>query len=245
MRSSRPVRVGAIGRIAAPMFVLCALIGTWLGHSLEYLRINGPGALAWEMGRSVHLYMLPLGAVLLAAALVGGARWVRGVNVLAARLAQLREAVRGGRWPSPGLAGSTRFLRRSTPTTSTIPAQFASLWVLLALIQVGLYLLQENLEARLVGLRGPGLTALSGQHWAAVPIHLAVAAVLAMVMTGLLSRRARLERTVEDHERLLARLWAGRVRRVGRTRRLGFSLTPHQRWGAQRWERPPPSFAAA
>ena len=190
------------------------------------------------MGRSVHLYMLPLGVVLLGAALLGGALWLRALNAMAGRLAQLRVALRRGASLAPRP-------HRARPAVPGIAADFGSLWVLLAVTQVVLYLLQENVEARLVGLRWPGLTALSGQHWAAAPIHLAVAAVLAAVMTLLLGRRARLERIVEDHERLLARLWAGRVSRTDPAPRLGVSRTPLQRWGAQRWARPPPSPVAA
>jgi hypothetical protein len=74
-------------RLWAPVLALLTFVGTWLTHTVEYLRVNGPHGLARVMTSSVHLYMLPLGAVLLVAAAVGGVAWLKAVRVLADRVA--------------------------------------------------------------------------------------------------------------------------------------------------------------
>jgi hypothetical protein len=215
------------------MLVLLAFIGTWLGHTLEYLRAAGSVGLVRTMASPVHLYMLPLGVSLLVGALVGGMSWLKSLNVLAGRLRQLRQAVRRGRRPAPDHLepGSADHLY--------------SLWLVLGLAQVALYLLQENIESLLGGLPAPGLGVALGQHWAAVPIQLVVACALAGLAVPLIGRRVRLERAVGCHERLVARLWGRRLILAPSTPSEPPPLTPLQRWGAQRWPRPPPGLPAA
>ena len=232
------VTSGRARRVGASLFVLFGLVGTWLGHTLEYLRTDGPGGLMREMSGSVHLYMLPVGAGLLVLAAVGGVAWFRAVSALAARLDRLRRVVRRG-----GRVDVASFGKRAS-----IPGRGASagsLWLLLGLFQLCVYLLQENVEARLAGLRAPGFGAVLGQHWAAAPIHLLVAGLLAVAGAVLLTRRRRLSQAIGRHELILARLWARRVTPAAVSSSTPPALTPHQRWGSQRWQRPPPASIAA
>jgi uncharacterized membrane protein len=215
-----------------------AFVGTWLGHSIEYFRVDGSAGLLRVMTGSVHLYMLPLGAVLLVLAVVGGAVWLRGVRLLAERLERLRDALRHGR----------RVEKVGERGAAPVPGRAAragSLWLLLGITQVALYLVQENVESRIAGLRAPGLGAVLGTHWAAVPIHLSVAAVLAVAASGLVRYRRRLEKAVVQHERVHLRIWASRVAPAPLASSAPRGLTPHERWSSQRWQRPPPASIAA
>jgi hypothetical protein len=183
--------------------------------------------------------MLPLGAVLLVLAVLGGVVWLKAVMALAERLERVRNALHHG-----------HVLDRAhrEQDLSLIPGRAAragSLWVLLAATQVVLYLVQENVESRLAGLRAPGLGAILGAHWAAVPIHLSVAAVLAVAASGLIRYRRRLAKAVAQHERAHAGLWARRVRPAPAVSAAPRPLTPHERWCSQRWQRPPPASIAA
>jgi hypothetical protein len=180
--------------------------------------------------------MLPLGAALLALAVLGGAAWLRGVMSLAVRLERLRDGLRHGRRVD------------NAPEPVAVPrraARAGSLWVLLGVAQILLYLVQENVESRLAGLRAPGLGAVLGTHWAAVPIHLLVAGVLAVAASGLVRYRRRLETAVAHHERVHARLWASGNLPTPLASCAPRVLTPHERWSSQRWQRPPPASIAA
>lgn len=233
-----PVLSRRAGRVGASVFVLLAFVGTWLGHSVEYLQVSGRAGLLRAMTGSVHFYMLPLGAVVFVVALVGGTVWLRGVLLLAARLQGLQDALRHRRRARPVSAGAV------VPVPGRA-ARAGGLWVLLGVTQIALYLLQENVESDLAGLRSPGLGAVLGRHWAAIPIHLLVAAVLAVAASGLVRYRRRLERAVAQHERVHARLWAYRVVPAPVVLHAPCVLTPHERWSSQRWQRPPPALIAA
>jgi hypothetical protein len=226
------------GSTGASLFVLLALVGTWLGHSLEYLRVRKSSGLLGAMTGSVHLYMLPLGVVLVALSAAAGMVWLRGVLSLAERLQDLRDALLRGRSPA-------RVMARGAGTVPGRAARAGSLWVLLAGAQVVLYLVQENVESHVAGVRAPGLGAVLGAHWAAIPIHLLVAAVLAVAASGLVRYRLRLARAVAQHEWVHARLRASHVAQVPAGPARLRVLTPHQRWGSQRWQRPPPASIAA
>ncbi len=198
-----------------------------------------PAGLAREMSGSVHLYMLPLGVLLLGFIGLGGIVWVRAAHALGRRLDALRGAVRHGH--RVDLEDSRR-----PGGVPALPERFAGLWMLLAGAQLLLYVVQENVEAHLAGYHPPGLGVLLGQHWAAAPLHFAVAGVLAGMASVALRRRRHLVGAVEFHEQLLALLRERRapssaVPVVGPPR----SLTPLERWGSQRWARPPPVPVAA
>jgi hypothetical protein len=114
----------------------------------------------------------------------------------------------------------------------------ARLWLVLTVLQVGLWIVQENVEQGAAGLSMPGLRVLGGVHLLAPLIHALIALGLANLVAALHRRFSRRTDQVRAHERLLAR-----------RRYVGISLplvqpvrsaTPLERWGAQRWQRPPP-----
>ena len=60
----------------APGVVLLAVIGVWLTHTVEHLRVGTAAGVSAAAFSSVHVYMLPVGALLaLAAALAGVGVW--------------------------------------------------------------------------------------------------------------------------------------------------------------------------
>src|SRR5579864_9522832 len=69
------------------------------------------------------------------------------------------------------------------PTDGRDPAQHAHGLAVLAVVgaaQICLYLIQENVEAIAAGAPVPGLGAVTGAHWTAPLVHLAVASVLTL-----------------------------------------------------------------
>jgi hypothetical protein len=211
------VEVGATG------VALTALMGEWLAHTIEYMRVSGPRA---AFG-SVHVYMGPIGVVLAVAALAAVHSTARLARVLQRRVAELRrvEAHRSTR--APGFSPPLKSL--SVPTLAFI------VWA----AQCGLYLLQENLEAGVAHRVAPGLAVLGGAHALAPLVHLGVA--LALVAGLWLTRRqvSRLARVVR-----LVEAWLRSVRRAPATVLVRSSVrawTPIDRWGTQLWSRPPPA----
>src|SRR5689334_8786905 len=90
-----PVRLWRCGfrRGDAALLVLLALVGAWVGHNIVYLSVHG-GSVVSELTNPVHIYMAPLGAVLLFAAAASGMAWARTLSRLTARLNRLRLAIR-------------------------------------------------------------------------------------------------------------------------------------------------------
>jgi hypothetical protein len=205
------------------------LAGTWIGHSLEYLRVWGWHGAGRSMAASVHAYMEPTGAVLLAVGLLGVLSTARLARHLEGRLESLR---RGSFGPSGGEQPASP--RADFPSRSlSLPTLLVTIWA----GQCGLYLLQENLEASAAGRRLPGLAALGGIHALAAVVHLIVAAT---VVAALWLARRQVTRLADAVERAVERLRArGRVvmthPRIARR-----TWTPLDRWGIQRWSRPPP-----
>lgn len=173
-------------RLAASGGVLLALVGVWLGHTVEYVRVEGTAGLREELVGSIHWYMAPVGVVLalLAAATAVGAwrLWTR----LGGQLAAARHALARA-WRDDGSARDHRSPGGGSPPAGA-ELRISRLWPLLAVVQIGLYVLQENIETAAVGLPAPGLHALTGTHWAASLVHAAVALLLAAVVVGI--RRA-------------------------------------------------------
>src|SRR5207244_1095881 len=69
-------RIGAGTRSVAvgpASLLLAILVGTWLGHALEYVRVWGTGGFEGVVSRSLHAYMGPVGLVLLLAGVVATA----------------------------------------------------------------------------------------------------------------------------------------------------------------------------
>jgi hypothetical protein len=209
--------------------------GVWLGHMLEHFRVEGPAGLVHELSHSVHLYMLPLGAVLLILATLAGVAWARLEAVLSARAerasAGLRRAWRGApASPLPVLAST------STPT-------WRSVAIPLTVAQLLLYGVQEHIEAELAGHGGSALEIFGGAHWAAALVQVAVAFVLAAIVVRCRRRVVDLSRRIDAVERLAR--WLTRTRHVGDAaapRRHVRSFTPLERFGRQLLQRPPPSL---
>ena len=213
-RSLGRVEVGATG------VALTALTGEWLGHTIEFMRVSGPRA-AFS---SVHVYMGPIGTVLVVAALAAVHSTSRLARVLERRLAEL------------GRRGEVGSGRSAPPARSFgVPALAAFVWV----TQCCLYVLQENLEAGVTHRGPPGLTVLVGAHALPPLVHLAVALGL---VAGLWLTRRQVTRLAEIVRRVEA--WLRAVVGAPATA-LAYTparaWTPIDRWGPQLWSRPPPA----
>lgn len=224
---------GPSARRRGPALVaLAAFLGTWLSHTVEYLREGSPGGVIHHLFGSVHLYMGPVGVVLLATASAGGMRWWRLWQRLALRLDRAGACLRRRQYP---------YVADGDLPAST-GARLVSLVSLLFVLQVGFYTLQENLESLLSTRHLPGLAVLTGQHWPVLVIHLTVAIGLGAVVGSAQRRMHDLVRAVAVRERLAWWLEQARRRVVAAAPRAAASRrwTPLDRWGAQRWQRPPP-----
>jgi len=199
---------------------LAAVAGTWLGHTIEYLRVWGSG----NAFGSVHTYMGPVGAVLAVTAVLG----VRSTAQLAARLERrLAMLWKGSADLEPG----------SAPSSVGLPGLVLTLWV----SQVGLYLLQENLEQAMAHHPTPGLAPVSGVHALAPVVHLVVAASIAVVLWAARRRVTELAEAIHQAEGWLRSGWLTPAPvTVGAPPRV---WTPRERWGVARWSRPPPARA--
>jgi hypothetical protein len=245
------------GRWFIVVVVLAALIGAWLGHLLEYIRVAGLRAGVGSVTTSVHLYLLPAGLGLVAGAIAVGTVATWAWVGLARRLAAARWALKRGHRarPAPGAATGTaerlptlpaanRTARLLAPPGRSPVGGVASLWVLLTLLQVTIWVVQENVELSASRLPMPGAGVLGGVHALAPAVQAGVALGLAALIVGLQHRFARRVRQVRAHERLLARRWPPVVIFVP-VELVTRSTTPLERWGAQRWPRPPPARSLA
>ncbi len=113
---------------------------------------------------------------------------------------------------------------------------------LLAVLQIAVWVLQENLETVSSGRPAPLLGVVGGSHWLAPVVQAEVALILAtayVVVHRLFSQR---RGQIEVIERLVARKWRRRCpARTAPLRSLPVAWSPLARWGAQRWQRPPPA----
>ena len=222
----------------AAAVVLLALVGSWLGHTLEYLRVDGGAGMERALLAGVHAYMLPAGLLLALAAALAGVRCRHAWLVLGRRLDRARAALRG-------LARGERVAPSTLAPAAEVsaPAGLLALWLPLGAAQVAIYLVQENLEAVLAGAPASGIGPVAGVHWAAVALQLGVALVLAtgLLAVGRLLRRR--VRTIERVERLLRLLWDRLLhgRRSPRGAR-AWRPAPVERFGHQLWSRPPPAL---
>lgn len=177
-------------RLRVASLILLALTGTWLGHGVEYGLVAGWRGVGQGLWGPLHSYMLPAAALLTLAAfclalrLAALARAARAQAALLWR--RLKKGVRGGcSLPEPGARAEPR----------PIP-----LFLAIAAAQVGLYLLQENLEAAIAGAPAPGLGAIGGVHWAAPLVQVAVAAWLTLGWLLVFRAVCRRTRAVEKIE---------------------------------------------
>jgi hypothetical protein len=205
---------------------------------VEYARLGGSGRLPAAAFSSVHVYMLPVGGLLALGAAFCGVRCWQAWWMLGRRLEQTRRAL--------GDALRNRRSRRPRISPGRSPsegAQLLALWLPLSLLQVGLYLVQENGEALVSGRALPGLGAVLGVHSVVLLVHVLVAWALAwgvlLVLHSLGDRRDR----VDACERLLLVL----LRRLGRAAAVphatrALSASPIDRLGRGIWCRPPPAL---
>ena len=241
--------------LKAPAFVLLALAGTWLAHTLEYLRVWGTDGLVARLLAPLHLWMIPVGGVLLVVAAAGGVRWVRLHRGLSERVeqARLRLARRLRNLPPPprpvrprrsAVPAGTRARGLTQVQTLSLPARLASLWISLTATIGVVYLVQENVEAAASSMPLPGLAAMTGLHAAAPLVIAATAFLLAACAVEGRRRTATAAADVDAMERLLRSLEGSTRQPTGQTAPLPVAPRLRERLGAQLWSRPPPRRSA-
>jgi hypothetical protein len=220
----------SIGAWLAISFVLLASV--WLGHTLEYLRL-WPGVRGQQL-LAVHAYMVPLAVALQAMAVLAIATFLRLWRALGLR-ADRAEAALAGAWRNAYLPLPDAPIR----TEPRLGAK--TLWLLLAPVELTLYLLQENIEAAHAGWGVPGLGAITGVHWPAAFVHLAILLILCSILAGAVRLLAERAQGVEQVERL-ARLIARRHHRHDApSAPVAVWLAPPVHiFGRHLWRRPPP-----
>ncbi|HZS14334.1 MAG TPA: hypothetical protein VFC09_07035 [Candidatus Dormibacteraeota bacterium] len=230
-------------RLAASGGVLLALAGVWLGHTIEYWRVNGAAGLGRVMVGSLHAYMLPVGMLLALAAAAGAMHGLRLWLRLGRQLGGLRPALAGALRGHRVAAAPRRVEATWRPRGGV---RIAAWWLPLTVLQIGLYLFQENVEAGIAGAPAPGFGAVTGVHALAPLVHAAVALLLlAAVALGsrLLHRRVEaVERTIALLRHLLDRL--GSMRPQAPRAAAAVRPAPLDRFG-RLWSRPPPALHSA
>lgn len=230
-------------RWLVPGVALVACVGVWLGHTLEYVRVWGWSGLDRELTGSTHLYMVPLGLGLTLLLALAAAALAKLHSRLAGRV-QRASGLLARAWRSRAAVG-LRPATRARGTPLSWGRVTVALGAALAVLQVGLYLIQENVESAVAGVLVPGVSAVTGVHWAAPLLQLAVGFVLAAVAVSLWWLLRRREAVVERIERavrgVLAALAARRFRPIlPPAVPLGHHGAPAL-LGASIWCRPPPA----
>ena len=211
---------------------LAAFVGAWVGHFFEFVRVAGWHAGVVEMSSSAHTYFFPAGAALTGLG-AGGILYARHVWAhLGRRMRRAETAL----WHRPAILPAVSQRQDSRQIGPT------RLWLVLSVLQGCTWALQENLEAVSAGHRAPLLGVVTGVHWLAPLVQAAVA--LALTVACSIVRRLFIQRRsrVALLEQAVARKWcrtsltAPAVCQPERAAR-----TPLERWGAQRWQRPPPA----
>jgi hypothetical protein len=178
------------------IFGLVALGGEWLVHQLEYL-IEYGHRYGTVMGSTPHrFYMAPLGVTL--AALAIGLLLLAALTLNVARIKRRRLLLR---LPH-------RVVRHLPSFSLRLPARsIAQTGLVLAACQVGLYLLQENLESVAVARGWPALgVVLPPQHATVLPLHVLVAACGSVLLWLVAARIGRSHRAVQVARILVALL---------------------------------------
>jgi len=221
--------------------ILLAFCGLWIAHAIEYARAFGPRDALIVLAGSVHLYMIPLGFGLAVAAALASSRlfsvWMRLGTRLDRTRGEIARVLRGrAPVPAPSDAAGRLLAERSGPSRH---ARLVVAWPALTVLQLALYLGQENLEALRAGTAAPGFGAISGVHALAPAVHALVALVLLLLVLAadrLVGRRAQ---TLDAAERLLRRL----LQRFARSRNAHpqvRSVPPAWLLGDVCRQRPPP-----
>jgi hypothetical protein len=212
---------------------LVLLTSVWLGHTVEYMRL-WPDGVQGQLLRSVHVYMLPLAIVLQAMAVVAVATFLRLWRAIGLR-AEQAEATLAGAWRNAYLPLPAEPIHTGTGLGAR------TLWLLLAPVELTLYLLQENIEAAHAGLGAPGIGAITGVHWPVAFVHLAILLFLCSALAGAVRLLAKRAREVEKVERL-AHLVARRHHRHEAPSMPAsvWQAPPIHIFGRHLWRRPPP-----
>lgn len=198
--------------------------------------MSGWHAALGEMSSPAHSYFFPAGAALMAGIAVALLLARRAWNLLGKRL----EIAQIGLWRRPQHASASGSYR------PTGPPSLLQIWIVLFVLQTGTWAIQENLESVAIGRQAPLLGVMSGVHWLA-PLIQAEIALIFGVIYWLFQRRFTDRRTrVTQLERLVAQKWTpgyGLLPVLSRASKI--ASTPLDRWGAQRWQRPPPAALAS
>jgi hypothetical protein len=226
-------------RVAASSGVLLALIGLFIAHTLEYLRVWGTAGVVGSMTNPVHAYMLPVAGALVVLSAIFAFRLARAWRALNERLDRAAAGVRRlWRGRAEDVAGAAAI--RSTSGT-----RLAAIWLPLATAQIALYLVQENVEAVARSQPAPGLGVITGIHWAAPFVHLYVSLLLACLVRICQILFRRREAVVERVEALLrAIVRRRRSRAIVAFRPSSRWVAPLERLGRHLWRRPPPLLLA-
>ena len=238
MPGSRPsvrTRSPAVRPLVGMAFVLLAMAGAVIGHATVWSLVGGasPGLAA---ARSIHNYLRPVGAALLV--LAAGTSWVvwRAWAVLGAIAARVRRALRQ---PAPASPVPLCVAREAGARPS-----LGALWGSLAVVQLCVYSVQENVEAHLADVPLPGARVVTVSHGAPIVLHAAVALGLAAIITAAGMALDRRRRTVERMVRVLRAVSArrGLVRPPAVGTGVGL-VAPLARFGLSFVSRPPPVVA--
>ncbi|MBV8161603.1 MAG: hypothetical protein JO265_11830 [Acidimicrobiia bacterium] len=220
-------------KVSPSRVALAVVGGAWLGHVLEYLRVWGWNGFGSATSRQVHAYMGPVGIVLLTLAFVGVHATLRAYR----RLERLFDGLTNRTVdPATAVAPTSNDRGFCVPVTTLLSIT----WVL----QLALYVAQENAELRAVGLHPPVLSVITGTHQWAPAVHLLVACVVVAAVWLLHRSAAELAGMVRQ---VVTWLLAARRRAeaplppVAAAR----SWTPAERFGCQLWSRPPPAAVVA
>jgi hypothetical protein len=193
------------------LFALAAAGGEWLVHQAEYAIVYGP-RFSTVMSTTPHrFYMGPVGVAL---ALLAQGLLLVFLAALAAA------AIRRSRLLS---LLPPRVQRRLPPWSWQLPAsRIVRTAIALAIFQINLYIVQENVETAAVGAGWPGLSIVLGSiHATVIPLDLVTALAISIVLWASTTWRSRSERAVEL-ARLLSVLW--RPRSPGRSVTISFSV---------------------
>ena len=226
-------------RFAASGGVVLALVGLFIGHTLEYLRVWGSAGVVASMTNPAHVYMLPVVAVLMVLSAAFALRLARAWQALNDRLDRANAGVRRiwrGRSENAPAPQSVR---------SHAGSRLLAIWLPLAATQIVLYVIQENVEALATSQRAPGFGAITGIHWAAPVVHLYVSLVLAAsvrICQVLFHRREAVVERVEALLRAIVRRY--RFAPPVFSRPAARVVSPLERVGRHLWQRPPPLLLA-
>ncbi len=217
-------------------FVVLVLVGEWLGHAITWFLTGGatPGL---ALSGATHTYLGPVGVGL--AILAVAASWSVWSGLR--RLGDLVRSMRSSLDRTWRLDAGTGVDAIAAPAAPVREISWAQLWAGLAVVQLLVYLVQENVEARAAGFAAPGLHVLTAHHGSAVAIHAAIALLGAALAVEVADRWASTSRAVVQviklYRALTARRTDGVTPWIPRAVPAG---SPVARFGRSFLPRPPP-----